>query len=159
VVTGFVSYEVDNDNRFKSALEQAIKSVDNLRFAMGEISRDIYKTTKQNFILKGYGQYPALSPKYAKYKNMVRPGKPILVFDGHLRDSVTAFGNSDSVRAIGKNSLIQGTNVGYARYIQEGTKKMPARKYLFIDDAQELRFERILADYVAAKLEVLGDVK
>ena len=69
MVTGFVSYEVDNDNQFKNALNQAIKAIGDLRFPMGEISRDIFKNTKKNFILKGDGKYPPLSPKYKAYKN------------------------------------------------------------------------------------------
>ena len=158
MVAGFTSYEIDNDRTFARNLDKAIKEVGDLRFAMGEISRDIFKTTKQNFILKGSGQYPPLSPAYAKFKERVKPGRPILVFSGALRDSVTGTGNSDTILNIGKQSLIQGTKVPYARFIQEGTAKMPLRKFLFIDNAQSLRFTRIIADYVESRLEVLGNV-
>jgi phage gpG-like protein len=158
MVTGFVSYKVDNDNQFKKALNKAIKSVGDLRFPMGEISRDIFKNTKKNFILKGNGKYPPLSPKYKAFKRKKRPAAPILVFNGDLRDSVTGTGNQDTIRNIGKQSLVQGTRVPYAKLVQEGTKFMPARKFLFIDDAQLIRFQRILQDYVTAKLEVVGNV-
>jgi phage gpG-like protein len=158
MVTGFISYEVDNDNQFKNALNKAIKSVGDLRFPMGEISRDIFKNTKKNFILKGDGKYPPLSPKYKAFKQKKRPSAPILVFDGDLRDSVTGTGNQDTIRNIGKQSLVQGTKVPYAKFVQEGTEFMPARKFLFIDDAQIIRFKRILQDYVTAKLEVVGNV-
>ena len=120
-MVGFISYSVDNDKRFAKALDSAAKQVKDLRFAMGEISRDIYKTSKQNFILKGSGKYPPLSEKYAAYKARVRPSRPILVFDGDLRDSVTKATNKDAIRVIGKSSLIQGTKVPYSRYIQEGS--------------------------------------
>ena len=53
-MVGFTSYNVDNDKRFRKALDSAIKEVGDLRFAMGEISRDIFKTTIQNFILKSF---------------------------------------------------------------------------------------------------------
>jgi phage gpG-like protein len=158
MVTGFISYEVDNDNQFKNALNKAIKSVGDLRFPMGEISRDIFKNTKKNFILKGDGKYPPLSPKYKAFKQKKRPSAPILVFDGDLRDSVTGTGNQDTIRNIGKQSLVQGTKVPYAKFVQEGTEFMPARKFLFIDDAQIIRLKRILPDYVTAKLEVVGNV-
>lgn len=158
-MVGFTSYNIDNDRTFRRNLDKAIKEVEDLRFVMGEISRDIFKTTKQNFILKGGGKYPPLNPQYAAYKKKIKPSAPILVFSGKLRDSVTGTGNSDSIRNIGKQSLVQGTKVPYAKYVQEGTRKMPPRKFLFIDDAQALRFERLIADYVAAKLEVVGDVK
>lgn len=158
-MVGFTSYNVDNDKRFRKALDEAIKEVGDLRFAMGEISRDIFKTTIQNFILKGSGKYPPLSSGYAKYKNKVRPNAPILVFNGRLKASVTGRGSSDTIRNIGKQSLVQGTKVPYSKFIQEGTSKMPERKYLFIDDAQAGRFERLMANYIESRLEVLGDVK
>lgn len=157
-MVGFTSYKVDNDKTFAKALDKAIKQVGNLRFAMGEISRDIFKTTKQNFILGGSGKYPPLTSKYAAFKQRVAPGASILVFDGTLRNSVTGTGDGNTIRNIGKQSLIQGTRVPYARFIQEGTGKMPARKFLFIDNAQSIRFERLIADYVESRLEVLGNV-
>lgn len=155
-MVGFISYNVDNDKKFDKALKKATKEVEDLSFAMGEISRDIFKNTKKNFILKGSGKYPSLSAEYAERKRKRRPGAPILVYDGNLRDSVTVPGDNNSILDIGKTSLVQGTKVPYSRFIQEGTRKMPARKYLFIDDAQALRFERILGDYVASKLEVVN---
>ena len=157
-MVGLVSYDVDNDNRFKNALQDAIRQVQDLRFPMGEISRDIFKNTTKNFILKGTGKYPPLSPAYAKWKKKVAPTKPILVLSDRLRDSVTGSGTGDSIINIGKQTLVQGTSVPYARWVQEGTSKMPMRKFYFIDQAQAGRFERILSDYVASKLEVLGDV-
>lgn len=158
-MVSFVSYNVDNDKAFRNALNKAIKQVDDLRFPMGEISRDIFKTTKQNFTLKGDGRYPSLSDKYAKYKKSINPNAPILVFSGRLRDSVTGTGSDETIRNIGKQSLVQGTKVPYASFIQSGTRKMPERKFLFIDDAQKIRLTRIISDFVASKLEVLGNVK
>jgi len=158
-MVGFVSYKVDNDNTFKVELDRAVKAVGDLRFPMGEVSRDIFKTSTQNFILKGSGKYPPLSSRYANYKRKVRPAAPILVFDGKLKNSVTGTGNGDTIRNIGKKSLVQGTRVPYARYVQEGNSRMPERKFLFIDDAQSLRIGRILGDYVASRLEVLGNVR
>lgn len=157
-MVGFVSYEVDNDKTFKKALSDAIKGVSDLRFAMGEISRDIFKNTKKNFILKGNGKYPPLSTKYKAWKQKKAPSSPILVLTGKLRDSVTASGNQDSIINIGKQSLVQGTKVPYAKYVQEGTEKMPERKFLFIDNAQTIRLERILSNYVTSKIEVVGDI-
>lgn len=158
-MVGFVSYNIENDKQFKSNLDKAIKSVGDIRFALGEISRDIYKNTRKNFTLAGDGKYPPLSSSYKEYKNKVKPNAPILVFSGNLRDSVTKPRDEQAIRQIGNKSLVQGTSVPYARFVQEGTRKMPARKFLFIDDAQALRFTRIIEDDVASKLEVIGDVK
>ncbi len=158
-MVGITSYNVDNDKKFRNALDKAIAAVTDLRFAMGEISRDIFKNTTKNFILKGTGKYPPLNPKYAAYKKRAAPGAPILVFSGALKDSVTGSGSADTILNIGQNTLVQGTNLPYAAAVQKGSKRgMPERKYLFIDEAQAGRIERILSMYVASKLEVLGDV-
>ena len=157
-MVGVISYNIENDIQFRASLDRAIKDVGDLRFVMGEISRDIFKVTKQNFILKGAGRYPELSPSYAKRKAATIGNVPILVSSGSLRDSVTGRGNEDTIRHIGKQSLVQGTAVPYSKWVQDGTRKMPARKYLFIDDAQSIRFTRMIADFVASKLEVLGNV-
>jgi len=157
-VKSFVSYEIENDRAFKRNIDEAIKAVGDLRFPFGEISRDIYKNSRKNFILKGNGKYPPLSENYAEYKKKKVGIKPILVFNGDLRDSVTKARDSNNIRSIGKTSLVQGSKVPYARYVQEGTKKMPERKYYFIDNAQAIRFTRIIDDYVTAKTEVIGNV-
>jgi len=158
-MVGFISYDVDNDKQFSKALREAFKQVNNLRFPLGEISRDIYKNSIKNFILKGDGQYPPLSPFYKARKKKVRPRSPILVFDGNLRDSVTRPRDKNTIRQLTKTSLVQGTKLPYARFVQEGTRKMPARKYYFLDDDDIIRLTRIIKDYVDSKLEVLGNVK
>jgi hypothetical protein len=78
-MVGMTSYNVDNDRRFRNALDSAIKSVSDLRFPMGEISRDIFKNTIKNFILSGAGQYEPLSPIYKKWK--ARKYRKSLIFN------------------------------------------------------------------------------
>lgn len=159
MVNQIVSYDIKNDKIFKKNLDDAIKSVGSLRFPLGKISRDIYKDSKKNFVLKGDGKYPSLSEPYKTRKEIRFGKKPILVASGQLRDSVTKPRDANSIRVISDKSLIQGTKVPYANFIQDGTSKMPARKYYFIDNAQSIRFTRIIADFVESKIEVMGNVK
>ncbi|MGL3805849.1 phage virion morphogenesis protein [Paeniglutamicibacter sp. R2-26] len=74
------------------------------------------------------GAWSPLSPKYAAWKAAKRPGRPILVFDGLLRESLTQrpFG----VDEITSKSMTVGTGIDYARYHQDGTDTMPARELL-----------------------------
>ena len=122
---------------------KAIQSGLDLSFSMGESARIIKKESKKNFILRGFGKYPPLSRKYFRRKQQLNPGTPILVglkkngsVSGKLRDSV--IGNtSDSVLKIELRSLVVGTKAKsskgkpYPVFVQEGTKTMPARKFLF----------------------------
>lgn len=154
-----ISYDVDADNKFKKAMAKAIVSGLDLSFSMGESARIIKKESTKNFILKGSGKYPPLSPDYLKRKQILAPGAPILtgakwgiVDDGErfhgggqsgkLKRSIIGK-TRDSILLIGKNSLEVGTRATslkgapYPLYLQEGTKnkdgsvRMPARKFLF----------------------------
>jgi phage gpG-like protein len=74
------------------------------------------------------GAWAPLSPPYARWKAKRRPGKPILVFDGDLRDSLTIPG--DGVWEVWHRGFVIGTAVEYATYHQNGTPNMPARPVL-----------------------------
>lgn len=138
-----ISYDVDADKKFKEAMDTAIKSGLDLSFSMGESARIIKKEAGKNFILKGFGQYPPLSPAYQTRKQRLSPGIPILTGltpggrpSGKLKKSIVET-TSDSIIRIGKRSLEVGTkatsNDGtpYPILVQEGTRNMPARKFLF----------------------------
>lgn len=138
-----ISYDVDADNKFKEAIAKAIASGLDLSFSMGESARIIKKESTKNFILKGFGQYPPLSPKYFARKQRLAPGTPILTglkrggkVSGKLKKSIIGK-TADSIILIGKNSLEVGTKAKtvkgapYPIFVQEGTKNMPLRKFLF----------------------------
>ena len=138
-----ISYDVDADNKFKEAIAKAIASGLDLSFSMGEAARIIKKESTKNFILKGFGQYPSLSPAYFKRKQRLAPGTPILTGlnrggkpSGKLKKSIIGT-TSDSIIRIGKVSLVVGTKAKskkgapYPLFVQEGTSKMPGRKFLF----------------------------
>jgi len=154
-----ISYDIDADNQFRRAITQAIRSGLDLSFSMGESARIIKKEAGKNFILRGFGRYPPLSPQYLRRKRILAPGALILTgakpgsvkdgskisgggVSGKLKKSI--IGNtSDSILLIGERSLEFGTKATtsdgkpYPLWVQEGTKnkdgstKMPARKFLF----------------------------
>jgi len=74
------------------------------------------------------GKWSPLSPLYARWKARVRPGKPILVFDGDLKKSLTVPGQG--IYIVRHNMMTVGTSVPYAIYHQKGTPMMPARPLL-----------------------------
>ncbi|MGY5854062.1 MAG: hypothetical protein RTU92_10880 [Candidatus Thorarchaeota archaeon] len=148
-----ISYDVDADKKFRLAMAKAIESGLDLSFSMGEAARIIKKESTKNFILKGFGKYPPLSANYFTRKMILAPGAPILVgarpgitkkgkliagggISGKLKQSIVG-ATRDSILQIGKRSLIVGTKARsrkgapYPLFVQEGTSKMPARKFLF----------------------------
>lgn len=138
-----ISYDVDADKKFQKAMARAIASGLDLSFSMGEAARIIKKESTKNFILKGFGKYPPLSFSYQARKQRLASGTPILTgltsqgkVSGKLKKSIIET-TSDSIVRIGKRSLIIGTKAKsrkgapYPIFVQEGTSKMPGRKFLF----------------------------
>ncbi|QKY78961.1 hypothetical protein Jinkies_13 [Arthrobacter phage Jinkies] len=74
------------------------------------------------------GKWAPLSPLYGRWKARVRPGKPLLVFDGDLKKTMTMPGKG--IYIIRPTSMTVGTAVPYAKYHQNGTPTMPARKLI-----------------------------
>ena len=78
--------------------------------------------------------WPPLSPAYAAWKNRHFPNRPLLVLRGHLRDSLTNESSRQMVfNRAGGRQLIIGTRIKYAKFHQYGTKKMPARPFVKVD--------------------------
>jgi len=82
-----------------------------------------------------------LSKKYAAYKKRVRPGAPILVFNGTMR---AGFGYE--VR--GQGDLWISNTQDYARYHQTGTEKMPARKWLQLTDPDYDQLHKFAREHI-----------
>jgi phage gpG-like protein len=74
------------------------------------------------------GRWAPLSPLYGRWKARVRPGKPLMVFDGDLKRSMTVPGKG--VYIVRSNMMTVGTAIPYAKYHQKGTPTMPARKLI-----------------------------
>lgn len=70
-------------------------------------------------------RWASLSPRYAAHKARVRPGRPILQFDGDLVESMTT--PRGGIAEAWDTGFTVGTDVPYARFHQDGTPTMPAR--------------------------------
>lgn len=169
----FTSYSVDNDNRFKRAVDRALATTKSLKIPFTLIANDFYKSERAIFTLGSKGQYPDLADSTKKQKSRAgRSPYPILVRSGILSDSLLSSGAAGSLLIIGDRSLVLGTQVKYGIFHQSDRprSKIPLRKFLFIgpeakkfatsDQVGRLgRWMNILNDFVLKKLEVMGDVK
>ena len=83
---------------------------------------------------QGRGNWPRLNPRYAAWKNKVRPGRPMLVFDGTLSRALTDI-NNRRFKAQTKNArLTLWPDVPYAAAHQAGLK---TKQRKFIDLRQQ----------------------
>jgi phage gpG-like protein len=93
------------------------------------------------------GRWAPLSPRYARFKARVRPGRPLLVFDGDLRREMTVPGKG--VYEIRNGGMTVGTDLPHATYHQNGTPNMPARPLLGKPRKQDTRqFGKILQRWI-----------
>jgi len=93
------------------------------------------------------GKWSPLSPPYARWKARVRPGRPILVFDGDLRREMTVPGKG--VYDVWRSGMTVGTDIDYAKYHQNGTPGMPARPLIGTPRKADTRhFGKILQRFI-----------
>jgi len=127
---------------------QAFPSLDRVAFVLAEwgdalkdwssafedIAKLFWKHEKQLFGTQGRGrsaspwpQWAALTERYKVHKSRVRPGRPILVFDGALRRAAT--GGQGSIQKIGKTAMVVGIrpNTEVARYAMAHATGVPSR--------------------------------
>lgn len=169
---GFTSYSIDNDRIFRDALELSRKRLGDLRIPLTLISRDFYRSQKAIWKLKSEGQYPDLaeSTKADKQRHGY-PVYPALMRSGKLRDAASTPTAAGSInRIVHQDTLYVGVDdavIPYAGFHQDGTRRMPMRKYLFIGpEARKFatvdqvgRLERwvdILAAYVVEACGPIG---
>lgn len=71
----------------------------------------------------------------------------ILKDTGRLRLSTMSVMSTDNVTKFSSDSLVMGSTVPYARYLQEGTKHMPARPFIVIQEEDASEMERLTAKF------------
>lgn len=136
----FTSYIIENDRRFKDALERARAACDDLRIPFSLILNDFYRSEQAIFKLQGPGQYPDFKnggpeSRYAKLKmKQVGFKYPLLFKTGKLAASLLGPKNEGSIATVRPLEMFFGTAVPYAIYHQsdEPRAKIPLRKFLFI---------------------------
>ena len=104
-------------DRVAFALVQWADVVDDWRPAFRDIEKLFYRHERELFATSGRGKssqrwpkWEKLSKRYGAYKKRVRPGRPILTFDGALRRA--ASGGSGSIRRVRRDSLLLGIQPG-----------------------------------------------
>lgn len=143
----FVSIEVQGEEKLKVALTNMADAIEDLTPYWGDVQQEFYKIEKQAFASEGAsgqsGRWAALSPRYAVVKFKRWGAVPILTASGALRDSLTSETSGSIVRKE-KDSLTVGSSIPYGRYHQSGTRKMPARPPISLNENQHAQLLRKL---------------
>jgi len=91
----------------------------------------------EDFVVEGGrsgASWQSLSDPYAAWKRRHFPGAGILVRTGALKASLADAGASDAITRSQPTQLEVGTTVPYAKYLQGGTSRMPARPPLRVNE-------------------------
>ncbi|UKH48298.1 hypothetical protein SEA_LILMAC1015_11 [Arthrobacter phage Lilmac1015] len=148
-----VGLRLDSDGfePFALVLDRFRQQLENAEPAFEELAT--YQKTVVNartFAQRGTpetGRWAALSPRYGAWKARVRPGAPLLVFDGDLRE--TMISTRSGVYEVWNKGAVVGTTIPYARYHQDGTPTMPARPILGRTAKKDSRhMAKIFQDFV-----------
>lgn len=94
-------------------------------------------------------KWAELSEPYRARKKRLRPGRKILVFDGHLRRSLTTTGGDHVARSSLRPARITvGTSDEIARFHATGTRTMPERDPIRHTPEQVKDYYAAIEDYL-----------
>ncbi len=168
----FLQIQLDPDQSFAKAMEQALQVTDDLGAPFAEIAADFYRGQKAIWKQSSAGVYEDLADSTKKSK-LKKYGflYPILKASGKLEQAASIAGAEGNITDIGKKELVMAINessVPYSIFHQEGTGKIPRRPFFFLgqDDADEFgdadqqgRIERwvgIIDSYLKKSLKESG---
>lgn len=149
--------EIDGKVELNRVLTGIADDLQDWRPALNEMADDWYRNQGAIFYAAGAHEglpgWEALSPRYALWKGINYPGRPMLVLSGRLRAAITQRGGRGAIERIKERELILGANVpvgsfNLALLHQRGTRTMPARPVMRISQPQRNRFVSILHTYL-----------
>jgi hypothetical protein len=174
-----VSFITENDDEFKKLLDDVGKDISDFRIPFGLISNHFYRGNRKIFSLRGPGLYPDLggfkpSEKIkvkgvfitrraaAKFYKNEEVGfiYPLLKRTGKLEASLSSRNGPNAEHFIGRNSLVMGTKVDYAKYHQSDRPRtrIPQRKMIFIDGGgKEVAKDAIISGRLQAWTNIIND--
>lgn len=94
------------------------------------IADDLLASETRRFNSRGFGTWQPLAPSTIEQKARQRLDPRILHATGALRDSLTRRHAPHQELLIEPQFMVLGTTLDYARFHQQGTRRMPARKPL-----------------------------
>ena len=148
-----IHVETIGDERFVRGFSRFLDEIKDFSPVFEMLFDDFQQVNAKNFSKQGTPEaWKPLSPDYAEWKAKVRPGRPILVFDGHLKAALTGI-SPFTIKKIGKHEAEFGTSLPYADYHQTGRGRLPRRKPVQITEADKVRWSKIIHRWAYEKIE------
>lgn len=151
-----VDAQVLHDEDLMRELRAMRRRARNLAPAFRRFAESFRRYNESHFATEGVTglrrRWAPLSPDYAAWKFSVVGDRPILQLTGSLHDSLT--GTEMDIEEIGPREATFGTANDVAIFHQRGTRFMPARPPLVVNQFLIAELERLAAEHVT---EGFGD--
>lgn len=137
------------DRELMNALTRLRRKIGNLKPAMNEIAETMRSSVEENFAQESArnaiggvkrGAWADLAPSTERSRARKNKSGKKLQVTGQLLASI-------QTKSTEKEALI-GTNKKYARFLNDGTKKMPARPFLVIQQNDIKEFQEIVSEHL-----------
>jgi phage gpG-like protein len=138
---------VDNVAVIDRAFSRFGDNVRDLRPVWDDVAKEFYRIEDEQFATEGAhsgNAWKPLSAKYEKWKESKIPAQMILEWDGTLKRSLTGPSSKGSIREETENELALGSSIHYARYHQQGTRKMPRRPPIDLNEGDKRRITKAI---------------
>ncbi len=142
------SFSSDGDKLIsRKLLDISARAVD-VRPAFRLITDDFRVFEAARFDSRGEGTWRPLNPNTVREKAQKHQDPRVLHATLALRNSLTAKRAPGSYSRVHTNFMEFGTNVSYAKFLQTGTRHMPARKPLGFTEPQKVATMKRLQRFV-----------
>lgn len=138
---------VEGDVQLNRAFNRVEQYISDFRPIWPDAAGEIYAINAEQFESEGgagrSGKWAALSPAYKQWKAVHYPGQPILQLEGDLMASLTDPEAPDAIYRPGKEELVIGSKVPYARVHQLGLG-LPARPIFSFSEPSKRRIQKAI---------------
>lgn len=143
-----LTLEVYGDRQLDRKLLRYADRVGDLEPVFDELADDFLSIETRQF--SSEGRFASGGWAQLAESTVARRGSahPILDDHGDLRASLTDAAAKGAIRQITSDSLFVGTDVDYAQYHQQGTRRMPRRRPVEFREADRRRWVKAIQRYL-----------
>lgn len=145
-----LTWTIYGDTLIREEFSRFTKGVQDFRPVFEQLQDDLELRIVQSTSLSRGARlgstWPALSPRYAAWKAVHYPGRPMMVLTRRLERSLLGR-TGDSIRVIGKRVFRFGTRVPYGIFHHMGTTRMPRRQFLGLTHDDKIAWGKIVHRY------------
>ncbi|HWQ32545.1 MAG TPA: phage virion morphogenesis protein [Blastocatellia bacterium] len=141
-----ITLTVENVAQFDRTFTRFTENLTDLRQIWPGVITELRQIVREQYAGQGIGpsgSWPRLARSTEAYKAKHFPGRQILVRTGRAYLSLTS-NTADSIVEAGPDTLSFGTRRQGQRFHQTGTRKMPRRAILDLNETQKTRLMKVI---------------